>query len=493
MCGIAGIFGTPEISTLEAIVSSIAHRGPDDRHLIQRGDVVLGHARLSILDISENGRQPMSNPKGTVWITYNGEVYNAQSLREELQKKGYRFRSTTDTEVVLHLYEEHGPNFVRMLDGMFALAIYDSRNNTLVLARDRLGIKPLYYTFSEKELKFASEQKALLWGQNPVLPSSSLDAFFGEGSSLFEGINEIKPGHLVVADRKGTAISLSDSSYYSLNDAPQEISEADAIRILASLLETSVQQHLVSDRPVGLYLTGGLDSSLLAAIAKKYYQGQLVGFCVGSEEKNEFALAQSIGKQLGIEVVTIPLSQQAIMDTIPQVIYHLEDADPRNVEFGVMHYFLAKTAAERGVRVVLSGEGADELFLGYDARYDHGRFTARQLLERMHCNHLRTQDRTAMAHGVEVRVPYLDNRELLEFALSLPPELKGGDEVDKHILRKVARQYLPEEVASRQKGYGHVESGVPFAVNTALGLAPGGTLERRFGYYQQILADVFKV
>ena len=484
MCSICGIVGHHEQGALEKMMDSLAHRGPDDKGSFVSDDVELGHNRLSIIDTSSNGRQPMSNENGSLWITFNGEIYNFVELRRELEKSGRKFRSQTDTEVILSLYESEGLDFLHKLEGMFALGIYDQNNDRLVLARDRVGIKPLYYSTSGGTLRFASEAKALLLKQPTELSDLSLDDFFGRDGTAFIGVEELSPGELLVVEGG----QLRKRQYYELRENAVPETQADIINHLACLIESSVVQRLVSDRSIGIYFSGGLDSSLLASIAKTHYGNSLIGYCVGTSEINEFEQARKTGNNLGFEVVTIELSPSDIVYAIPKVIFHLEDCDPRNVEFGVMHYFLSLEAAKRDVRVVLSGEGADELFGGYDNRYDKERFTTKELVARMHYNHLKTQDRCSMANAVEVRVPFLDDTRLLEFALGLPPELRE----DKFVLREVARRDLAPEVAQRRKGYGHVRSGIPQIMNAYFGFESGGTLQKRFDVYKRVFERIFQ-
>src|SRR5512144_284500 len=270
MCGICGIAGAVDMATIGAMAASIAHRGPDDEGFFHGGAVVLGVRRLSIIDVP-GGHQPISNEDATVTVAFNGEIYNHRELRTRLEAQGHRFRSKSDTEVLVHLYEECGDTLVHLLQGMFAFALWDAKRSRLFLARDRLGIKPLYYAETKDGLVFASEAKALFQHPDvkPEINLEALDAYFSlryvpGPETLFRGMKKLPPGHTVVfQDRRITLrrywdLVLGDYQLVTLDEAAEEFS---------ALLADTVRAHLISDVPVGVLLSGGLDSSAVAALA----------------------------------------------------------------------------------------------------------------------------------------------------------------------------------------------------------------------------------
>ena len=492
MCGICGVFGKNDEKHIRAMTRLLAHRGPDDTSYYSGNKVELGHNRLGIIDLSEKGNQPLSNEDGSIWITFNGEIYNFEDLRGELEAKGHKFKSKTDTETIIHAYEEYGIGFANKLDGMFAFGLYDGREGKLVLARDRVGVKPLYYTLSDNAFLFASEIKALLNEQNRHLKDLSLDGFFGYNEETpFPDVKELLPGHTLEVKLQRDKINVESKRYWSLDDTVKETNERKIVDELAEKIENSVKQRLVSDVPIGLFLSGGLDSSLIAALAKKYYKGKLMAFCVGTERSNEFQNAQEVAGYLGIELVTKTLSEDDIVRVVPNIIYHLEDCDPRNIELGIMNYYMSKSAREHGIKVILTGEGPDEIFGGYEDSYHKGRLDYIELVMRLHSNHLKNKDRVSMANAVELRVPYLDNTTLLEYSMAIDTSLKVKEGVKKYILRQVAKRYLPRHIAEREKGHGHVLSGIPFVINDHFGIPKGGSLKARFDIYKEIFRRVF--
>ncbi|MDO8480364.1 MAG: asparagine synthase (glutamine-hydrolyzing), partial [Nanoarchaeota archaeon] len=268
MCGICG-FTWEDKEILKQMMRSISHRGPDQNGTFFEKGVSLGHLRLSIIDLSPAGKQPMFNEDGDICVVFNGEIYNYRELRTELEKKGHRFASQTDTEVIVHAYEEYGEKCVEKFNGMFAFAIWDSKKKRLFLARDRLGVKPLYYHFKNGQLIFASEMKALL--QHEIarkMNSSCLQqliayAYPVNGDTLLEGIVELLPGHTLTFSNG----KIDLRKYWDLEVRETNFSEKQYVDTLRSLLEASVNRRLISDVPLGLTLSGGLDSSMLVALA----------------------------------------------------------------------------------------------------------------------------------------------------------------------------------------------------------------------------------
>jgi asparagine synthase (glutamine-hydrolysing) len=362
MCGICG-FNWTDPALVERMKALLVHRGPDDHGSYVADGISLGHRRLSIVDLSDSGRQPLSNEDGSVWITFNGEIYNHAQLRAVLEGKGHVFRSRSDTEAIVHAYEEYGLDFVKHLTGMFALGIWDARQKRLVLARDRLGIKPPYYTSSGTRVRFASEIKALL--VDPLVPrklsSQGLFDFMGyefvpAPDTLFEGIRKLLPGCLLVADPQG----VRHLRYWTLEK--QEIEPSGAQ--LLDILERACADHTMSDVPLGAFLSGGIDSSTVVSFLSRSTPEPLQTFALGYRERSfsEFEYARQVADHFGTrhkELLIPPVDAAAI----ERSVWHLDEptTDPSNLPF-----MLICEEARRHVKVCLSGDGSDELLMGYD-------------------------------------------------------------------------------------------------------------------------------
>lgn len=425
MCGIAGIVGTPARSNdLELMLLKLEHRGPDDHARCAHSNAKLGHARLSIIDV-EGGRQPMFNENGTICIVFNGEIYNHQALRSYLEPM-HTFKTRTDTEVILHLYEELGEKCLALLDGMFAFAITDSTRG-LFLARDPLGIKPLYTSWKGDCVYFASEIKAM--------------------QSVVEEYDEFPAGHYYQTD-------CGLQRYFSLLGKHNEAQSTENLSLrLKCLLERAVIKRLMSDVPLGVFLSGGLDSSIIAAIAARRVP-RLKTFSVGTEDSEDRSFAVLCSEYLGTDHYERIYTLDDMLTALPKVIYYLESYDAALVRSAIPNYFLAQLASEH-VKVVLSGEGADELFSGYHYLKDidsSDLYTELiQITGALHNTNLQRCDRMSMAHGLEARVPFLDV-DVVRFAFSLPTELKlGPDNVEKWILRQAFADCLPKQIVLRRK------------------------------------------
>ncbi len=374
MCGIAGIISTAGVADsdfrrLTEMARILRHRGPDDEGLRQGDNYALAHRRLSIIDLA-GGHQPMSNESGDVWIVFNGEIYNFPELHDDLVARGHRFRSRCDTEVIVHLYEEYGPGCVSRLNGMFAFAIFDEEKQRLFLARDRAGIKPLYYSFDGTALSFASEAKALVMtAARPAAPDPrSVVDFFAlslvqEDRTAFAGIQELRPAHTLVWDLRSA--SPRPERYWQLSYARKAAMEGPELAAKVSeLLEDAVRIHLVSDVPVGTYLSGGLDSSLISAVAGNYLPELntfSAGF-VGKEQLDERPFAREAARMIGSTHHEVEVSPDNFLDNLRRIIWHMDEP---TLSPGVYpYYFLCGLVAE-SVKVVLGGQGSDELFGGY--------------------------------------------------------------------------------------------------------------------------------
>jgi asparagine synthase (glutamine-hydrolysing) len=352
---------------------TLRHRGPDDAGawISPQGRVGLGHARLSIVDLSEAGRQPMSNEDGSVWITFNGEIYNHANLRGPLEAKGHRYHSTTDTESIVHLYEEIGEATPSQLDGMFALAIYDARKDELLLARDRIGVKPLYYALLPGGLLFASEIKAIL--AHPAMsPSLDFQAFLHYLTfvstpaplTLFAGIRKMRPGTILRVHPNGTVREevYWDAIVPGKVDGTEDEIQAEILR----LLEDAVRKRMMSDVPFGVYLSGGIDSSANVALMSRLMDRPVTTFSVGFEGQpsyNELVEARRVAELFGCDHHEVILTAKDLQASIPDLIHHQDE--PLADWVCVPLYHLAKQTRASGTVVVQVGEGSDEQFFGY--------------------------------------------------------------------------------------------------------------------------------
>jgi len=373
MCGIAGIYnfrsGRPVApSELRAMGSSMAHRGPDDEGYYEEGPLGLAHKRLTILDTSRRGRQPMFTEDGQLAITFNGEVYNFLELRAELEAAGHTFQTATDTEVLLRLYQVEGEDMLDKLNGMFAFAIWDRRSKRLFIARDRLGIKPLYFTVGAEGLAFASEIKALLAiaPGKPKVNLEMLDAYMSVGyvpteRTLFQGIEKLQPGWCMTVDRDGPR----GRQYWDLKPETEEMSEDECVRRSLGLLRDSVRLQLRSDVPLGVFLSGGVDSSAVVALMHEMGIRDIRTFTVAYDfgpEYDETRYARQVAEKFGTIHREVFVTPQEFRDFIPSLVWHMDE--PVTESAAISLFFVSKLARE-DVTVVLSGEGSDEVFGGY--------------------------------------------------------------------------------------------------------------------------------
>ncbi|MFZ0637694.1 MAG: asparagine synthase (glutamine-hydrolyzing) [Candidatus Acidiferrales bacterium] len=383
MCGIGGIatrnLTDTHVAASQAMAVALSHRGPDSHGVEVIGNCALANTRLAILDLSERGRQPMPNTDRSSWITYNGECYNAAELREWLLARGHRFHSTTDTEVVLHLYDELGEACVERLRGMFSFAIWDSRKSQLLLARDRLGIKPLYYAPLADGVVFASEIKALLACDHVArrVDAHGIRAFLQLGHipppwTAIRGVQPLEPGHIAFW-KDG---SFQKKRYWRLephrNGRTPQTPEQIAGTLSDSLVEAT-RLHLISDVPVALFLSGGVDSAALGVLAQLAGAERLTALTIGFEEKSfdESAASQRTAQLLGIPHNVLTLPAREIRDSLDHAIWAMDEP---TVD-GLNAYWICRTAARAGFKVALTGQGGDELFGGYASLPWFERFT----------------------------------------------------------------------------------------------------------------------
>lgn len=362
MCGIVG-FNWEDKKLLRAMIKSLTHRGPDDDGLFSDSKISLGHRRLSIIDLSKKGKQPIFNEEGSICVVFNGEIYNFKELREDLEKKGHKFKSDTDTEVIVHGYEEYGENICSYLDGMFAFAIWDSRNKNLFIARDNIGIKPLYYYFNNGKLIFASEIKAILNHKIPreinhTCLTNFLNLRFSPGDkTIFSNIKKLPPGHSLNYNKSGLRIK----NYWKF---PKLSSKNNpSVKKVDSLINKAVEKRLLADVPVGVFLSGGLDSSTIVAHMSKLTD-KIKTFAVGfDKEINETEYARIISNHFETDHKDIILDKE-IVSFLPKVVWHLDE--PLSDPAALPTYLLCKEVS-KNVKVALSGEGGDEVFGGYSS------------------------------------------------------------------------------------------------------------------------------
>ena len=374
MCGIAGIMKfrsgvRAETTVLRQMCAAMVHRGPDDEGVYVDGPVGIAMRRLSIVDLA-TGHQPLSNEDGTVWIVFNGEIYNHATLRKDLEAKGHHYRTNSDTETIVHAYEEYGHNCVKHLRGMFAFAIWDAGRKKLFIARDRLGIKPLYYRRTPDHLVWGSEIKVVLAGSGgntefdrTTLPEYLAFGYLSGADTFYHGIQKLLPGHWMEVDSTGQ-IKIEQYWDLSVEQNRQARSESDYIATYRSMLEEAVSSHLMSDVPLGVFLSGGLDSSAVAALMTKIRRAPVETFSVGYAEDaySELPYARIVAKHLNSVHHEVLVSQQEFFDALPHLIW--QEDEPIVWPSSVPLYFVARLAREH-VKVVLTGEGSDETLAGY--------------------------------------------------------------------------------------------------------------------------------
>jgi asparagine synthase (glutamine-hydrolysing) len=424
------------------MLDRLVHRGPDDEGEIRVGDAWLGHRRLSIVDVS-GGHQPLANAAGDVWLVGNGEVYNHEQVRATLLPE--RFATRSDNEVALHLVDERGPAALAELEGMFAFIVAGD-DGRFVAARDAVGIKPLYWARRDDRVRFASEIAAFAPDWLPHVeafppgchwtPDGGLERF----ASAVPDTGEGAPAARAV---------WTDSS-----EPPDE-----AFTATREILVESVRRQMMGDVPVGVFLSGGLDSAIIAAIAARHLEEQgerLQTFAVGTEGSADLLAARVVARHLGTEHRERVYDSGEAVRAVPAVVRAIEHFDPSLVRSAVPNFLLAEMTAEH-VKVVLTGEGADELFAGYDylRGFEDAMSLQGELMRTVHSLHnlnLQRCDRVTMAHGLEARVPFLD-RQVIAFAFGLPMawKLSAPGELEKRLLRRAFAGWLPDEILWRVK------------------------------------------
>lgn len=454
MCGIVAVSGKITAAECERMLDRLAHRGPDDAGARQVGETWLGHRRLSIVDVG-GGHQPFANEDETRWIVGNGEIYNHEELRQSLT--GHTFRTKSDNEVILHLIEEAGPSSIARMIGMFAFVVADS-NGKIVAGRDAIGIKPLYWARQGQTVLFASEIKCFDETRRPY-------------------VEEFPPGHYWTPDEGLVAFAkIPEPDHVPQPIRSNEMPSDTILRDIRSTLTRAVERRMMADVPVGVFLSGGLDSSLIASLASRIAarEGRRIqSFAVGLEGSADLLAAREVAEFLGTDHRERVYTPNEALAIVPEVVEMMESFDPSLVQSAVANYMLAELTAQH-VKVVLTGEGSDELFAGYKyhksihSRVELHRELVRSVRELHHLN-LQRCDRTTMAHGLEARVPFLD-LDFIDLALSLPLEWKlhGPEQTEKWILRVAFEGYLPDSVLWREKEQFNEGSGMQSVLRQAL-------------------------
>ena len=524
MCGICGITWTDK-DLIKLMGNACKHRGPEQEGFYLDDDVSLCCERLRVMDLRDIGGQPIHNEDETVWAVQNGEIYNFKKLKNDLEQKDHKFYSDTDTEVLVHLYEEYGENFVDYLDGMFACAIWDLKNKKLIIARDRLGVKPLYYWFKNKHLIFASEIKSILQYEevkreinHEGLSQFVTYAYTIDGQTLLKDINELLPGHKLTYDLLEKTIEVK--KYWDLKLEKNTFSENENFEKVKKLLEDAVDKRRTSDAPLGALLSGGLDSSVMVAILNKFSEKPIKTFTTGfGNDLDEFEEAKIVAEHCGTDHNEIMIDFSDLTKSLPKILWHME------LPFGrpsILSNYMVSKEIKKFVTVAYTGEGSDELFGGYN-RYlpfvkdsnffqktknyeavtsgffkdetmrseifsdnvlkhlknnNHPSVVFNNLLKRnseygvlnnVLYFELKTEipgaqtwriDRTASAHAIELREPFLDYK-LIEYTASVPDNLKINPDKEftkKYLLQKIGTDLLPEKIVKRKK----FPWGIPF-------------------------------
>jgi len=518
MCGICGQLrfdgDTPSSESLDNMMNKLARRGPDSNGKWLEGTIGFGHQRLSIIDLSSSGSQPMIDSLLKLTLVFNGTIYNYKQLRSRLIGKGYSFFSSSDTEVIIKAYHYWGEDCVNHLDGMFAFAIWDKPSKKLFIARDRMGIKPLYYNLTNKAFTFASNSQALLTQDldksvNPIALQQqlSLHGVVPAPNTIINGIKKLKPGTYIVLSEKE---DIKEQTYWHPSATRPEgnVSEEDYIARTHELLTAAVTKRMAaSDVPIGVLLSGGLDSSLIVALLKEAGHRDIRTFSIGFEDiddesGSEFEYSDQVVSKFNTDHKKYLLSNQEVLPRLSEAVMNM--SEPMVGQDAIAFYLLSEQVSKH-TKVVLSGQGADEAFAGYfwypRMAKEHGdeiESFSKHYVDRPHEEYLQTVmpiyqgenhthkwlskeflkpgadsfidkvfrtdmtrlivddpvkrvDNMTMAWGLEARVPFMDT-ELVEWALKIPPALKMREE-GKYPLKKIARELLPSSVIDRKKGY----------------------------------------
>jgi asparagine synthase (glutamine-hydrolysing) len=440
MCGIAALIShdthLADSSKLYAMMEQLGHRGNKPPITKQLGRAILGCARLAIVG-RESGEQPLSNREGELTVVFNGEIYNHRELRSELERDGVKFQTECDTEVLLHGYKRWGVKLPDRLKGMYAFVLWDQAKGEFFAARDPFGMKPLYYAYAGQQWAFSSE----------IYPLTRVG---------FNDVKSLAPGRYMHNGQ------ISDETLMPLL-APILMDEKKAKVELRRLIEQSVQRHLDTDLPVAIFCSGGIDSSILLFEAAQIKPKGITAFCVGTQDSEDLQFARQVAQLVNVNLRHVPIEQEMMVDSIMRTVATIESFEPNHIRAGTASLALARAVHNEGFQVVLVGEGADELFGGYEEfpkAVRNGCTTEevedlfRRFIGELHKTQLKRVDRTTMAFGIEARVPYLDI-DLARFVMSIPTSLKLGMKDNKvwskYILRQAYSDVLPEKIVWRRK------------------------------------------
>ncbi|MDH5710608.1 MAG: N-acetylglutaminylglutamine amidotransferase, partial [Gammaproteobacteria bacterium] len=513
MCGICGELRfdntSPDLARIERMKAKLVQRGPDSEGSYSNGAVALGHRRLAIIDLSDKAAQPMVDDSAGLALVFNGTIYNYPELREELKAKGHTFKSTGDTEVILRAYAEWGEACLQRLHGMFAFAIWDANKKELLVARDRVGIKPLYFSQTDARLLFASNTQALIHADDAIDKNIdaaamhnlfTLHAVVPAPRTILKGIRKVRPAHYMIFKPDG---SVTEKRYWTLaaKRPDKQMSEQDWVEAIRASLKKAVERRVkIADVPVGVLLSGGIDSSLLVGLLAEAGQKGLKTFSVGFEDQpeekgNEFEYSDAVAEHFNTEHHRFLVPNDQVLPRLPEAFAHM--AEPMFGQDAVAFYLLSEVVSKE-VKVVQSGQGADEVFGGYfwyprmhhsiktgvkrfsDEYFDRDHDEYLETVDsRFHCEDVTSKmmadlldefeadeyldrvlaadvttlivddpvkrvDNMTMAWGLEARLPFLD-QNLIELAATMPPEMKlpnGG----KHVLKEMSRGFLPDSV-----------------------------------------------
>jgi asparagine synthase (glutamine-hydrolysing) len=430
MCGIVAYYSEriTESHLSEAALSlkRMEHRGYITEFEKINHNCILGTRRLPIKD-PENGKQPFSNETEDVFVVFNGEIYNYEILLNQLKSKGHKFKSESDTEVIVHLWEEYGSGLVNYIEGMFAIIVFDKKSNTLFAVRDHIGIKPLYFTQEGSETIMCSELKA--FPQNKI-----------------KSINELKPSTFYLNGKVYKYLTKSKLSLYSL---------ADSHKPLVQLIQNSVIREVNTNLPIAVFYSGGIDSTIILELANKNHPN-VTAITVGMEGSEDLKIARDYCQTQRINHIVRCITENEIKANLNKIIYHVESFEPNLVRAATFTYFMAETAKLHGFKIALSGEGCDELFFGYAdflrMSYSKADRIAAELTNDLFRTQLHRLDRCTMAHTIETRVPFLDSA-VIEFSKILPVEskLNGKPYENKKILREAFKEIVGQQVSERPK------------------------------------------
>lgn len=430
MCGIAGVIHFAATTTteirelLDLMLSKLKHRG-DEEHAYE--SIVLSHCalgcnRLAIVD-RVHGYQPLTDSQDALIAILNGEIYNYQQLRDQLTRQGHHFRTQTDTEILVHGYQEWKERIVDHLDGIFSFILYDKINNYFLAARDHIGVKPLYYIRDANSYILASEIKALLAFDHPI--------------------QTLQPGHILTTQ--------GETRYFQLKEEPIHKEDGAIVTSFRQLLEESIKKQVQTDLPIGVIFSGGLDSAAILAIAR-HYHNNITAFTAGFKDAPDLEIARRYCLEHGIPQHIVILDIDEIIDDLQQIIYYCENFEVIDILDACVISPVFKCVKAAGIKIVLSGEGSDEVLAGYDLfkKSPDPHYLMKYRLNNLYRTDLHRLDRCSMRYSVEARVPFLD-QNLLKFAFNIPMRLKLRNGVEKWVLREALKNELPDYILHRTK------------------------------------------